>query len=346
MHQLPAHQRILLLTEGHLGVFTSKTAAALLRYRPQHIVGLIDSQAAGQDVRATIPWSPALPICPNVTAATHLKPDVLVIGIAPVGGALPPAMRKHVADALQAGIDVLSGLHAFLADDEELIRLAARSGAQIFDLRRPPANKSIATGAARNTRCRRILTVGTDCNVGKLVTAIQLTEAARERGLDARLLATGQTGILIAQLGVAIDACIADFAAGAAEQLVLESASADVCFIEGQGSLAHPGYSAVTLALMHGTCPDAMILVHEPGRTTYKAPPHEPLPPLNQLIAAYEQVAALRHPARVVGLALNTVGLSDADAYAAATEIEATLNLPALDPVRHPCDRLLDALAS
>lgn len=344
MHTLPLHRRLLLLTEGQLGLHTSKTAVSVLRYRPADVVGVIDSMAAGRDLTREFPWAPPVPILPDVRAALPWRPDALVVGVSPVGGALPAGMRPAVLAALEAGCDVIAGMHVFLAEDAELAAAGARTGARIFDVRRPPTDLVVATARARTTRCRRVLTVGTDGNVGKMVAALELTAGARRRGRDARFVATGQTGIVIAGRGLAIDACVADFAAGATEQLVLDVADAEICFIEGQGSLGHPGFSGVTLALLHGACPDAMILVHRLGRTHTKAAPHVPLPSLPSLIAAYEQVAALLHPARVLGVALNTFGVPDPIARAAARRIEADLDLPVEDPVRDGCERLLAAV--
>jgi uncharacterized NAD-dependent epimerase/dehydratase family protein len=344
MHVLPPYRRILLLTEGQLGAFTSKTAAALLRYRPADVVGVLDSHGAGSDVRAVIPWSPPVPIVADMAAAGPLSPDALFVGIAPPGGALPGPMRQQIADALAAGVDVVSGLHQFLADDAELAALASRNRARIFDLRRPPPERTIASARALSTRCRRVLTVGTDGNVGKMVAALELTGAARRRGLRAEFLATGQTGAMIAGRGVVIDAVVSDFAPGAVEELVLSAAGADVCFIEGQGSIAHPGFSAVTLALVHGACPDAMILVHHAGRKCYSAAPHLRIPPLAELQAAYESAASLLHPARVVGVALNPLGCDPKLARAEARLLAQELRLPVCDPIAAGCDGLLDAI--
>jgi uncharacterized NAD-dependent epimerase/dehydratase family protein len=344
MHVLPTYRRLLLLTEGQLGVFTSKTAAALLRYRTADVVAVIDGTAAGRPISEFVPWAPPVPILPDVPAAAGLRPDALIIGIAPVGGALPAAMRCHVLAALGAGMDVVSGMHSFLADDAELAAAAQAGGGRILDLRRPPAQRRVASGEALKTRCRRVLTVGTDCNVGKMVTALELTAAARACGLDARFLATGQTGIMIAGRGITVDACVADFAAGAVEQLVLDAADTDICVVEGQGSLGHPGFSGVTLALLHGACPDALVLVHQLGRTHYKAPPTIALPPLRDLIAAYERTAALLHPARVVAVALNSFGTPAEQACALAGALERELGLPVADPLRDGCERLADAI--
>lgn len=343
MHVLPPYERIIVLTEGHLGVFSSKTAACLLRYRGQDVVGLIDSAAAGTDVRTAIPWAPPVPVFESVAAAAGAQPQALFIGIAPVGGALPPEMRQHVLDALQAGIDVVSGLHVHLSDDEEFVKAAGQSGARLFDLRRPPTPGVIAGGRARRTRCRRVLTVGTDGNVGKMVTAFELKRAAQQQGLDVRLAATGQTGIMIEGYGIVVDAVVADFAAGATEQVVLHIGDCELGIIEGQGSLAHPGFSGVTLALLHGACPDAMILVHHAGRTRYKAEPHDPIPPLDRLCAAYEQAVSLLHPARVVAVAINGFDVEQHLVHAEMRRIERELKVPVADPITPDVQRLLAA---
>ncbi len=188
-----------------------------------------------------------------------------------------------------------------------------------------------------------VLTVGTDCVVGKMVTCLELRAAAVRAGLDAAFVPTGQTGIMIAGRGIAIDAVVSDFAPGAAEDLVLSAADTDICFIEGQGSLAHPGFSAVTLALLHGTCPNAMILVHHAGRTHYSASPDIRIPPLRELRAAYETAASLLHPARVVGMALNPLGRDPAASRAEARLLAQELRLPVCDPVADGCEALVSA---
>lgn len=342
MHLLESHHRIALLTEGRLGVFTSKTAASLLRYRADDVAAVIDSQAAGQRIGSYIPWARPIPIVADAAAAAGLGCDAVYIGIAPVGGELPEELRRHVLAALRAGLDVVSGLHTRLAADAELVALAAARGARLFDLREPPSHQVVATRRALRTRARRVLTVGTDCNVGKMVAALELTAAAKRRGRDARFVATGQTGIMIAGRGCAIDAVVSDFAAGAAEELVLADADADVLLIEGQGSIAHPGFSAVTLALLHGTCPDALVLVHHVGRTEYRAAPHFPLPALRELCFAYEQLAAFQHPAQVVAVALNGAECHPAQVAEFAHQVERELGVPAADVLAAGCDRLLD----
>lgn len=341
---LPAFRRILLATDGRLGVFTSKTAASLLRYRPRDIVGVVDAAAAGRLLRETIPWTPDVPIVKDMAAATSLRPDALFIGVAPRGGELNESLSELCRDALRAGVSVVSGLHDRIATIPTLADAAQAGRAQIFDVRMPPASRVVASERARQTRCRRVLTVGTDCNVGKMVTALELTAGARALGLNAEFVATGQTGIMIAGWGVAVDAVVSDFAAGAIEEAVLRVADCDICFIEGQGSVAHSGYGPVTLATIQGACPDALILVHHAGRTHYIHPPQGPLPAFGWLREFYERATESVLPAKIVGVALNTHGCDPDVAADVAAKIERELGCPAIDPIRDGVGRLLEAL--
>lgn len=335
---------MLLLTEGRLGVFTSKTAASLLRFRSADVAGIIDSTAAGRDVCAFVPFAPQVPIFASVTDAARIPCDSLYVGVAPVGGVLPDTMRRHVLDALASGLHVVSGLHSFLGDDAEFAQAAAAGGTVIHDLRRPPAERVVASKLAAQCRCRRVLTVGTDCNVGKMFAALRLRDAALARGIDARFAATGQTGIMIDGWGTVIDAVVSDFAAGAAEQLVLHCADSELCIIEGQGSLSHPGFSGVTLSLMHGVCPDALVLVHHLGRTTFSAPPRHAMPEIGALIAAYEAAAELVHPARVVGIAVNSHNTDAAAACEERAALASRFGLPVCDLATEDAGELVTAM--
>lgn len=344
MARLPHHRRIALLTAGRLGVFSAKTAVSLLRYRGGDVAGVVDEHHAGADIRSIVPGSPAVPIVRNIGELAGAAPDALYIGVAPVGGELPASMRAHVVEALELGLDVVSGLHEFLDDDVELSGLAAAHGARIYDVRRQPAERRVASAAARELAGRRVLTVGTDANVGKMTAALELHESARRRGVRSAFIATGQTGIMIAGQGVCVDAVVSDFAAGAVEGALLAAGEADLYVVEGQGSLGHPGFSGVTLSLLHGACPDALILVHHAGRTHYRAEPGHELPPLPELILAYEAAARLLHPAAVIAAALNTAG---ADAATIASETERLRGLcrgPVVDVLREGADGLLDAV--
>jgi uncharacterized NAD-dependent epimerase/dehydratase family protein len=249
---------------------------------------------------------------------------------------------------------VLSGLHAFLADDAELSALADRHGARLLDVRRPPAARPVASRRAASLDALVVLTVGSDCNVGKMTAALELTRALESRGTRAAFVATGQTGIVIADHGVAVDAVPSDFAAGVIEELVMTAAAdVDVVVVEGQGSLLHPGYSGVTLALLHGSCPRAMVLCHQAGRERVRVPGHRAsvseeaqprIPPLGELARSYELAASWVSPGHVVGVALNTAELDEREARAAVHCAAEATGLPATDPVRFGADVLAEAV--
>jgi uncharacterized NAD-dependent epimerase/dehydratase family protein len=334
---------MVLMTEGLMDPWRAKTAASLLRYRRDEVVAVLDSTAVGRDVAAALGAGAGLEVVPSVAAAMKYRPDTLVVGIAPSGGRLPPAMRTHVIDALRAGWTVYSGLHTFLCDDPQLAALAAEHGAALFDARKVPVDLPCGTMRAAGMAVRRVLTVGTDCNSGKMCTSIELDAAARRRGWKSLFVPTGQTGIFIAGWGMALDRVISDFVAGAAEQLLARAADRQICFIEGQGALTHAAYSGVTLSLMHGFLPDAMVLCHVAGRPAHNSCP-TPLPTLADARDLYEH--AMRHvrPCKVVGAALNTLGLDDAAARKAVDAAAEELDLPATDAIRFGADPLMPAL--
>jgi uncharacterized NAD-dependent epimerase/dehydratase family protein len=337
------NERLLLLADGQLGVFTSKTATSVLRYRPEDVVGVLDREHAGRTAREVLQVPCDAPIVATIQEGLALRPDTLVIGIAPPGGQLPPEWREIIRACLSAGVAVVSGLHTFLGDDPELAALANERDARIVDLRRPPEDQPIAEMRALETRALRVLTVGTDCNVGKMVAALELTASAKRRRLDARFLATGQTGMLITGGGVTLDRIPGDFMAGHVEKLVLSAADADLAIVEGQGSLVQPAYSSVTLALMHGAVPDAMVLVHHAGRTIVKYQQVR-IPPLPEMVRRYEDALAPLHPSRVVGIAINPHGVSAQEAAETIRRAEDQTGLPAVDVVAEGADRLLEAV--
>jgi uncharacterized NAD-dependent epimerase/dehydratase family protein len=338
-------ERFVILTEGHLGIFSAKTATSMMRYRPQEVVAVLDSRFAGQTAREALGVPCDAPVVATLEVALSLQPTALLIGIAPQGGQLPADWRAIIHAALEAGLDVVSGLHVFLADDPELAAAARARGRQLIDLRRPPEGQPIAHARARNTRALRVLTVGSDCNAGKMVTALEITGAALAAGRAARFIATGQTGMLVAGSGITIDRVPGDFMAGFVEEMVLQSGDADAIVVEGQGSLIHPAYSGVTAALLHGALPDAMVLCHVPGRQTLRNQ-EQPIPPLPELIAWYEAFLRPLHPGRVVAVALNGSGLTDDGIQTAVRAAEAETGLPAADPIRHGAVRLWEACAA
>jgi uncharacterized NAD-dependent epimerase/dehydratase family protein len=249
---------------------------------------------------------------------------------------------------VEAGLDIENGLHVFLADDPELGALAAARGVELRDLRRPPAGVSTATGQNLAVDATIVLTVGSDCAIGKMTVSCELDLEARRRGVKSVFVATGQTGIAISGWGIAVDAVVADFIAGAAERLVVEGAErgGEVLWVEGQGSLIHPVYSGVTLGLYHGSAPHLLVLCHEAGKTEILGAgggPH-PIPPLRELVELHERMALPARPARVVAIALNTRELGEDEARAAIAAAEAETGLPADDPVRYGAAKLVDAV--
>ena len=347
-------RRLALLAEGRFTALDAKTAVGLLRYRPGEVAAVVDSPRAGARAQDLVGAGGDVPVVADLDAAAARGAQALLIGVAPQGGELPPAWRAIVLDALGRGWDVISGLHAFLADDPELAARARAAGARLVDVRRPPARRPIAARRAAGVDALVVLTVGSDCNVGKMTVALEVQAELGRRGVRAAFVATGQTGIMIAGRGVAVDAVPADFVAGLTEELVLEAArDVEVVLVEGQGSLLHPGYSGVTLGLLHGSCPAAMILCHQAGRERIRRPgagaagDGEPaFPPLDRVARLYEDAAAWVHPARVVGVALNTMELEEGAARAAVAEAQELTALPATDPVRFGAGPLAEAIAA
>ena len=283
----------------------------------------------------------------TTAAAAAAGAQSLLVGVATPGGLIPDNWLPTFHDALAAGLDIISGMHVRLHSIESLRDAAASLGRRLVDVRDPPADIPIASGCKRSGK--RILTVGTDCALGKKYTALAIARGLRARGIAADFRATGQTGIMIAGSGIPIDAVVADFVSGAAELLSPAAAPDHVDVIEGQGSLGHPGYAPVSLGLLHGSQPDLFIVCHQPGRTHILGHPHYALPSIEEVIALTIACGRLTNPAiRCAGVSLNTSRLDDAGA---AAEIEATarrIGLPTADPMRGGADfeRLLDACAA
>ncbi|MGQ0711508.1 MAG: DUF1611 domain-containing protein [Rhodoferax sp.] len=267
----------------------------------------------------------------------------IVVGVAAVGGRLPEHWLPTLEQALDAGLDIVSGQHTRLREFPSLVAAAQRSGARLIDVRHSDAVFTPGTGAKRTGK--RVLTVGTDCALGKKYTALALTQALRARGADASFRATGQTGVMIAGEGVAIDAVVSDFVAGAAEQLSPANAPGHWDVIEGQGALFHPAYAGVTLGLLHGSQPDALVLCHDPSRACIEGYPGFPIPPLPTAIERYVEAARLTNPGvRCVGISINSSSLDDAAWRDYAGQLRAELRLPVVDPMRGGVDALAQAL--
>ncbi|MHA3916190.1 N-acetyltransferase DgcN [Halovulum sp. GXIMD14793] len=268
----------------------------------------------------------------------------LVIGVANRGGVISPVWKQVLKDALKAGMDIASGLHNLLRDEPDLAELARTEGRLLHDVRVPHMVYPIANGEKRTGK--RCLAIGTDCSVGKMYTAIAMEREMLTRGIKATFRATGQTGILITGSGVPLDAVVADFMAGSVEWLTPDNEPDHWDLIEGQGSLFHPSYSGVTMALIHGGAPDALILCHEPTRTHMRGLPGYALPSLDQLRDVGEKLAHVVNPdARSVAISVNTKAMEEAAAEDYLAELEAQMGLPATDPFRYGAGKLVDALA-
>lgn len=342
---MPDAPKFLVLAQGSFDPVRSKTANACIRYTPERVAAVLDSTQRGKTAQQVLGFGGGIPVVGSVDEGLAHRPTALLIGIAPQGGQLPEEWRGIIGRVLDDGMDVWSGLHVLLGDDAEFAARAARTGATIHDLRRPPARLDVARGRVRDVAATVVLTVGTDCNIGKMTAALQLLHGLRARGHRVAFAGTGQTGILVDGKGIAVDAVIADFIAGAAERLVLEAApDADIVLVEGQGSIIHPSYSGVTYGLLHGSLPHAQVMCTQPSRTAIRHNEWMPIPPLGEFIALHERVAL--RPAPVIGVALNTSDLADAEAAAAVQRTAREVALPATDPVRFDPTPLVDAISA
>jgi len=334
--------RYLLLAEGFSGdPLYGKTMRGVLRYRHDDVAAILDSTRRGE-------IEDGVPVVGSLEEALPLGPTTALVGVVTQGGHFPPAWMELLRSCVEHGLHVENGLHVFLGDDPELRELAARRGVELRDLRRPPADLSTATGENLAVDATIVLTVGSDCAIGKMTVSCELDLEARRRGLHSVFVPTGQTGMVIAGWGIAVDAVVSDFLAGAAERLVVEGRTrgGELLWVEGQGALLHPVYSGVTLGLYHGSVPHLLVLCHEVGRTEVEGAgggPHR-IPPLRDLVELHERVALPARPARVAAVALNTARLDEGEARAAIAKAEAETGVPADDPVRFGSGGLVDAV--
>lgn len=313
----------------------AKTAHGVIRYGSDETVAVVDPSCAGKRVRDAVPYLQCdAPIVSTLAQALEFSPTSLLIGTAPKGGKLPPEWRAQVLAAIEAGLEIVNGLHDMFAEDPEFAAAARKHNARIWDVRQPPA-VPLFTGEAYGVKAPVVLAVGNDCAVGKMTVMLELARAAKEQGRNAEFVATGQTGIMIAGWGIAVDRVISDFATGAAEQLVLEAARRNPQYIlvEGQGGINHPAYAPVTLSLLFGSAPDALVLVVDPKRT-YIETFGTPTLLYRALIRTYEALCASVKPAKVAGIALNTHGLAEERAREEIERARSETQLPADDVVR------------
>jgi uncharacterized NAD-dependent epimerase/dehydratase family protein len=343
-------KKIAILAEGAFELHHAKTATGVIRYGRDQVVAVIDSTRSGQSVAQAlgVDLGKDIPVVRDIHEALSYQPDTLLIGIAPQGGDLPDAWRWQLITAMGHGLNVINGLHVFFSEDEELRAAADKWGVTIWDVRRPPEKRRVALYTPHRPGSHIVLAVGSDCATGKMTAMLEMDREARQRGLNSEFVATGQTGVMISGNGLPVDRIISDFVSGLVEEMVLDFANTyDWVFVEGQGALNHPGYSPVTLGLIHGALPDAMIFCHQAGTTAidgYDCP----FPPIKRMIEINEDAVNWLHPrhnSKVVGISLMTPYLTEAQAFDEIKRIEDETGLPTTDIWRFGAGKLMDALS-
>jgi uncharacterized NAD-dependent epimerase/dehydratase family protein len=327
----------------------SKTANGVLRYTDAEVVAVLDRDNPGEraaDLLPAVQDAPVVAEFADAQAAADGEIDTLLIGIAPIGGGFDDSWRPDVRAAIEAGCDVVSGLHYFLAEDSEFSALAAEHGVELRDVRRPHDDLTVAEGRADEVAADVVLTVGTDCSVGKMTTTMELAAAGEAAGIDARVIPTGQTGIVIEGWGNPVDRVVSDFTAGSVEEMILEVGDDhDLLIVEGQGSIVHPAYSAVTCGILHGAMPDALVLCHAAGREAVHGYEETPLPPISEYVDLYESLARPIHETAVVAGSLNTRSVDDDEAAReAVAAFEREIDAPATDPIRFDAAEIVEVL--
>jgi len=330
-------RRYAVLADGWFANQHAKTAHGLIRYGRDEISCVIDSTLAGERVAEIMPGlGRDAPIVGTLDEALDLSPTSILVGLAPAGGKLPPEWMETISEAAEAGLEIVSGLHQRLAPEFP--------GKPVWDVREPPEGIPLFSGEGFEVGSKVALTVGTDSAIGKMTATLEIERSARKAGLSPEFVPTGQTGVIIAGWGICVDAVVSDFIAGAAEQLVIQAAesSPDLILVEGQGSLGHPAYSGVSLGLMHGSCPDCLILCSaDPAEEVFRGVPR---PSAARVARLYEEVAALIKPSPVVAVSLNTRGMDEEAAADLISAVADETGLPAADPFRSSATPILQAI--
>lgn len=334
-------RRIIILTEGHTEPHAGKTAACIIRYKGEEVVALLDGTQVGK-TSGDLLGVGQTPVVGKLDDAPEA--NTLLLGIAPPGGKIPAPWRAIILDAIsRRKMNVVSGLHDFLNDDPEFSKAAKEAGVTLTDVRKN-TEKTIARRKGLRPDCLRVHAVGHDCSIGKMVVSVEVTNGLKRRGHDAKFIATGQTGIMVEGDGLPIDCIVADFVSGAAEKMVLANQHHEILVVEGQGSLVHPSYSGVTLSLLHGCAPQALILCYEVGRETVTGVESVKIPPLADIKRMFEMMSNIHQPCKVVGIGINSRRISAAAAEEERKRIKAEFGLPACDVIRNGPDELVEAV--
>lgn len=337
--------RYLIFSEGQFGTPASKTGNSVIRYSGPQVAAVLDSKLAGKTVQDVLGYGGDIPVVATVDDGIAHGADALLVGVAVAGGGLPPAVRSAIKTSIDHGLAIWNGLHAFVTNDPEFGPLARRHNIEVHDVRRPPDDLPVGAGRARDIEATVVLAVGSDANIGKMTVMLQLRTALRTRGTRASFAPTGQTGIFIEGWGICVDAVVADFIAGAAEAVTIQAAKdSDIVLVEGQGSILHPGYSGVSLGLLHGSLPHALIACHQPTRKTFRHNSWLRIPPIADVIALHEAIANPLRPVKTIGVSLNTAEMTERDARAEIDRVAEETGLPTTDPVRFDTAPLADAV--
>lgn len=338
-------RRMVLLAEGKLSSIGMRMVIASLLYIPERVVAVIDSTKERKTAQEIIGFGGATPVVHTLNEALEYEPDSLLIGLTPLGGQLPEKWTYIIREAIGAGLHIVSGLKQHLADDDTYQSMAQQSGVRIHDLLRVSNSHQIRAQASwRRRTANTILTVGTDSGTGKMTTALLVHRELRRRGVNAALIGTGPTGILISGRGVAVEAVMSDYLEGAIEFEVDQAANEgyEYVIVEGQSAITNCGNSAIALGLLHGTMPDAMILCHQPSRTTDGF--GLTLPSIDSIRSLHEQLVGVFKPGKVIGIGLNSMGLNREELRGIESSILKETGLPAADPLRESPAVLVDAV--
>ncbi len=340
-------RRIVILAEGQFGPHTSKTAVGLIRFSRAPVVAVIDSTRGGHMASEFIGTGEGVPIVASVEEALKYSPTTLVLGTSPMGGYITESWRSIIKDAIMHGLDVESGMHQFLSDDPEFVELSKKYGTKLIDYRKvPPEFNRIPD--MREPDGFVVLVAGLDSNIGKMTTTVELLRAAERMGMkDVVMAPTGQTGIMLEGWGIAVDHVLSDFVAGAVELLVrkaVEEHGGKIILVEGQGSIYHPAYSGVALSLLHGSRPDAILLVHNPFRKHIRKFESVPIPPIKEAIAHHEMIAGFIKPAEVIAVSVDTSEMEEGEAEELIQELHEETGLPVSDPIREGGEKLLSVI--
>jgi uncharacterized NAD-dependent epimerase/dehydratase family protein len=331
---------IVILTEGHTNPHTAKTASCMIRYKGEEVVALLDGTQRGKTSYDLLQVG-AVPVVGSLSEAP--RANTLLLGIAPPGGKIPRPWRAIILEAISRGMNILSGLHDFVSADPEFVAAAQKHGVELIDVRKNN-ERDIARRQGLRPDCLRILTGGHDCSVGKMVASVEIANELKKRGRDAKFIATGQTGIMVEGDGCPIDCVVADFVSGAVEKMILQNQHHEILVVEGQGSLIHPSYSGVTLSLLHGCLPHALILVYEVGRDCVTGVEQVKIPPLSKIRELNETMGGLMHPCPVIGVAMNSRRISPQEAEVERRRVRDELNVPVCDVIRDGPAELVDVV--